>query len=84
MSDEPAVGVRSGPRYVAVILFVSAWMACGWLFPLDPNAYLLLGVPLTVMFQWLVRRRPIRALWVREAPPFRLGWKGVVIAAALS
>jgi membrane protease YdiL (CAAX protease family) len=84
MSDEPLVGTRSGPRYVAVILFVSAWMACGWLFRLDANAYLLLGIPLTVLFQWLVRRRPIRALWVREAPHFRLGWKGVVIAVALS
>jgi hypothetical protein len=84
MGDEPPVATGCGPRYAAVILFVAAWMACGWLVRLDPNAYLVLGVPLTALFQWLVRRRPIRALWVREATPFRLGWKGVAIAAGLS
>ena len=70
-------------RLAVLLLFVAAWMACGWLFRLDPNVYLVLGVPLTVLFQRLVRRRPIRALWVREVPPFVLGWRGVVLAAAL-
>ena len=70
-------------RYGAVLVFVAVWMACGWLLRLDVNAYLLLGVPLTVLFQWLVRRRSLRSLWVREAPPFRLGWKGFAVAAAL-
>lgn len=84
MSDESPGALSRGPRYAAVILFVAAWMACGWLLRLDPNGYLVLGVPLTVLFQWLLRRRPIRALWVREAPPLRLGWKGVAIAAGLS
>ena len=32
-----------------------------------------IGVPLTGIFQWFVRRQPISALWVREAPAFRLG-----------
>ena len=70
MSGEPPVATGSGQRYLAVTLFVAAWMAGGWLFRLDPNVYLLLGVPLPVLFQWLVRRRPIRALWVREASPY--------------
>ena len=84
MSHEPPVASRFGRRYAAVILFVVAWMACGWLLRVDANGYLLLGVPLTVLFQWLIRRRPLPALWVREAPPFRLEWKGVVMAVALS
>ena len=29
--------------------------------------YLLMGIPLTVAFQMLVRRRPLRELWVRDA-----------------
>jgi membrane protease YdiL (CAAX protease family) len=84
MGDQPQVSTRSGPRYAAVILFIAIWMACGWLLRLDPNLYLVLGVPLTVLFQWLVRRQPILALWVREAPPFTLGWKGMAFAVALS
>lgn len=71
-------------RYTAVILFLAPWMACGWLLRLVANAYLLWGVPLTVLFQRLVRRQPLRALWVRDAPAFRLGWKGLLIAFGLS
>jgi hypothetical protein len=74
MSGKPAVLTKSGPRYIAVVLFVAAWMACGWLLRLDPNTYLVLGIPLTILFQWLVRRRPIQALWVREAPPLDSDW----------
>jgi membrane protease YdiL (CAAX protease family) len=84
MGGEPPVPIGFVVRYYAVILFLVAWMAAGWLLRLDPNLYLVFGVPLTVLFQWLVRRQPIRALWVREAPPLRLGWKGIVIALALA
>jgi len=77
-----AAGLLS--RYVAVIFVVGFWLACGWIFRPSVQAYLLLGVPLTVLFQWLIRRRPLRALWVRSAPRFRLGWKGIVIAATLA
>jgi membrane protease YdiL (CAAX protease family) len=84
MNGAPRVSAGSGRRYIAVILFMSAWISCGWLVRGDPNAYLVLGVPFTVLFQSLIRRRRIRALWVREAPPFRREWKGIAIAAALS
>ena len=83
MGGEPPVSTESGSRYFAVILFVAAWMAAGWLLRLDPNLYLVLGVPLTVLFQRLVRRQPTQALWVREAPPLGLGWKGIVIALCI-
>jgi len=83
MATEPrAASLLS--RYAAVIVFVGFWIGCGWVFRPSAQAYLLFGVPLTVLFQWFIRRRPLRALWVRSAPPFRLGWKGIAIAAALA
>lgn len=83
MSDGPTA--RSSPilRHAVVWLFVAAWMAIGRVFRLDADLYLVLGVPLTLLFQRLVRRRPVRALWVREAPPFRLGRGGIALALAL-
>ena len=64
-------------------MFVVVWMAAGWIFHLDANAYLLLGVPLVVLFQLFIGRRPLRNLWARDATSFRLGLIGVVIAALL-
>jgi membrane protease YdiL (CAAX protease family) len=64
-------------RWAEVLAFLAIWIGLGLAFGLSTNLYLLLGVPLTIVFQLLVRRAPLRALWVREAPPFRLsatGW----------
>jgi len=49
-------------KYTEVLIFVVVWMAAGWIFHLDVNAYLLLGVPLVVLFQLFVARRPLRNL----------------------
>src|SRR5437773_9056998 len=70
-------------KYIEVLIFVVVWMAAGWIFHLDVNAYLLLGVPLVVLFQLFVARRPLRNLWVRDATAFRLGLIGIVLAALL-
>jgi len=43
-------------------------MLVGFVLRLDANAYLLLGLPITVLFQLLMRKAPLRALWVRSAP----------------
>jgi hypothetical protein len=61
-------------RWSEGIAFVAIWMALGWGLKLDANAYLLIGVPLTIVFQLFIRRKPIRALWVREAPAWGDGW----------
>jgi membrane protease YdiL (CAAX protease family) len=61
-------------RWAEGVLFVAIWIGLGWALALDANAYLLLGIPLTLVFQLFVRREPLRSLWVREAPPFRRGW----------
>jgi hypothetical protein len=39
-------------------------MAAGWIFRLDANAYLVLGVPLVVLFQLFIRLQPLRNLWL--------------------
>src|SRR6476661_3784697 len=70
-------------QYIEVLTFVVAWMAAGWIFHLDANAYLLLGVPLVVLFQLFIRRKPLRNLWAREATSFRLGMIGIVLAGLL-
>ena len=70
-------------KYIEVLIFVVVWMAAGWIFHLDTNGYLLLGVPLVVLFQLFIGRRPLRNLWVRDATTFRLGLIGVVLAALL-
>jgi hypothetical protein len=70
-------------RYIEVLIFVVVWMAAGWIFHLDTNAYLLLGIPLVVLFQLFIARRPLRNLWVRDATAFRLGLTGIVLAALL-
>ena len=61
-------------RWAEGIAFVAIWMALGWSLRLDANAYLLIGVPLTIIFQRFARGEPLRAMWVREAPPMGLLW----------
>jgi membrane protease YdiL (CAAX protease family) len=75
--------MSSARRYIEVLAFVAIWMALGWIFHLDVNAYLLIGVPLVGLFQCFIRRQPLRTLWVRDATSFRLGLVGIVIAVLL-
>jgi Type II CAAX prenyl endopeptidase Rce1-like len=77
-------GGSQARRLIEVTAAVALWIALGLALRLSPNAYLLLGIPLTAAFQLGVRRQPIRALWVRQAPPFRLGLPGWIAAAALA
>jgi membrane protease YdiL (CAAX protease family) len=61
-------------------------MVLGTLLHPGKEGYLLLGVPLTALFQIAIRRQPLRALWVRDAPPFRLtkvAWGVALVLAAL-
>jgi membrane protease YdiL (CAAX protease family) len=70
-------------HYVEVAAFVAAWMIFGWWASLDANAYLLLGVPLVLLFQHFVARRPLAALWVRSADRISLSSRDVVVACLL-
>jgi membrane protease YdiL (CAAX protease family) len=71
-------------RYLQAVAFVALWLAIGLLFHLDPNCYLLVGVPLVVLFQIGVRREPLVKLWVRDATHFRLGAWGILLALGLA
>jgi hypothetical protein len=70
-------------RVLEVVALVAVWMALGWLLGVDPNGYLLLGIPLTLAFQLLVRRRPVRELWVRDGDRFALDRVAVLVAVLL-
>lgn len=63
---------------------VAAWMGLGYALRLDANEYLVAGVPLTAAFQRWVRRRPLRELWVRAAPPIPRDAVTMGIAGALA
>ena len=58
-------------RAAVATLIVSGYMALGLAFRLSAEAYLLVGIPITVAFQLLVVRRPLRSLWLRQVPPMR-------------
>lgn len=63
--------------------FVALWVLLGYLVCPNDLTYLLVGIPLTVGFQTLVRRRPLRELWVRDATRFTLDRRGLAIAGVL-
>ena len=66
----PATAVdRRLARAVVATLVIGGYMAVGLAFRLSAEAYLLVGIPITVAFQVLVVRRPLRALWLRSTPP---------------
>ena len=65
-------------------MVVMIWTACGFLFHLGVAAYQLIGVAIVTVFQRFVRREPLRALWLRDAPAFRLDAAGWSIAVLLA
>jgi membrane protease YdiL (CAAX protease family) len=71
-------------RFVEGTAAVAVWMALGLVLHTSPETYLLLGILITIGFQRYVRRAPLRALWVRQTPPFHLGASGVAIAILLT
>ena len=83
-ADRPHPDRSSRRRTVEAVAFVGVWMMAGYLLQLSSDAYLLLGIPLTIGFQVLVRRRPLRELFVRNAAHFRLGKRGLAMAAGLA
>jgi membrane protease YdiL (CAAX protease family) len=68
---------------VQVTVLTAAWVAVGWVLDLDTRVYQWLGVPFVAGFQLLVRRRPLRDLWVRDGDAFRLDRRGRALACVL-
>jgi membrane protease YdiL (CAAX protease family) len=75
-------GAGRARRWIETCGFVAAWMGLGLALRLEPNGYLLLGIPLTLAFQYFVRRAPVMELWVRDGPPFHPG-AGLAVSLAL-
>lgn len=71
-------------RTVEATAFVGVWVTAGYLLPLSSNGYLLLGIPLTLAFQVLVRRRPVREMFAGAATRLALDRRGAVLAAGLA
>ena len=59
------------------------WIGTGLALDLDGRLYIALGIPFVIAFQLVVRRRPLRDLWVRDGDSFRLDRRGRRIAAVL-
>ena len=65
---------------------VAVWMALGWGLQLSGDAYLVAGVPIIMIYQLGIQRRPLRALWRFDGAPLRWGRGGLLVgicAAAL-
>jgi hypothetical protein len=63
--------LERGARRVVLEYAVLAvvWIGLGLILSVGVLPYLLLGVPLLVLFQ-LVRRQPLRTLWARDTDSF--------------
>jgi len=59
-------------RVIEGTLFVAVWMVIGYALSLNADTYLLVGIPITIIFQIFVARKPLRGLWVRVAPSMKL------------
>ena len=79
-----AVPVAQSIRFAQAGAFILVWMGIGWIFALDGNAYLLVGIPLAISFQLFVRRQPLWRAWVRDAPRFRLDLFGIILSLAFA
>lgn len=90
---EAAVRRRSGAasgaartrirRLLEAAIFVAIWVAAGELLDMNPNTYLVVGIPYVALFQLFVARRPIHALWVRDGAPVERRTITLVVAVAL-
>lgn len=81
-APRPATSRRR--RIVEAVGFVAVWVGAGYLLPLDADGYLIVGIPLTIAFQVLVRRRPLRELFAAGTTRFALGRRGATLAIALA
>lgn len=84
LTRRPAAHTSRRRRVIEVGAFVAVWVAAGYLLPVSSNGYLLLGIPLTIAFQVLVRRRPLHELFAATATRFRVDRRGVAIAVVLA
>jgi membrane protease YdiL (CAAX protease family) len=71
-------------RFAVALAVVGTYIALGILLRLDATAYLLLGIPIVLVFQKSVARRPVQALWLIDARPFRFDRIALIVALGLA
>jgi membrane protease YdiL (CAAX protease family) len=81
---EAALPAKQFVRCLQAVVFVAIWMAIGWVFHPDANSYLIAGVPLVMIFQIFVRKKPLVTLWIRDADRFRLDPLGIVLGFGMT
>ncbi len=69
-------------RYAVTTAMVALWMSIGWALGLTANGYLLLGIPLLVLFQCFVARRPLFEVWFAQPGRPRMPALAWLVAAA--
>jgi len=74
-----AMYVSTSVRYLLAALFVGIYVFLGFLLKLGVEAYLLLGIPLMVLFQLVIVRQPLHKLWLRDGKKFHLNKTGWII-----
>jgi membrane protease YdiL (CAAX protease family) len=71
-------------RATVATAVIGGYIALGFAFRLGAEAYLLLGIPITIGFQILVVRRPLRSLWLRQAPPITFTSRSMMAIVVLA
>jgi membrane protease YdiL (CAAX protease family) len=71
-------------RAIVATLVIGGYMALGFAFRLSAEGYLLVGIPITVAFQVLIVRRPLRALWLRGTPPMTFTPRSIVAVVVVA
>ena len=71
-------------RATVATAVIGAYIALGFAFRLGAEAYLLLGIPITIGFQILVVRRPLRSLWLLQAPPMTFTPRSIAATVVLA
>jgi hypothetical protein len=81
--EVPEAGSGAGRRVSDWVGLAAVWMAVDWLVGADVAGFLAVGIPLGVIFQLVVRRRPLRQLWARDTTIVARGCTGKVAVAAV-
>jgi membrane protease YdiL (CAAX protease family) len=67
-------------RYIQTLVFVAVYIALGFIFKLGTLSYLVIGIPLTLLFQLLVVKKPLHQLWLRDETSFNFNRKAWFIS----
>lgn len=65
-------------KYIQITIFIIIYISLGFLLKLDGNQYLLIGIPLSLIFQVFVRKKSIKSAWLRTDEKFDFNYKSIL------